>query len=65
MSKNFGKFGESSAICQTKIFQISSLMNNPLADLLIHQTVFCQTPEKGKFAKHSPQQPFSLYGMRE
>ena len=36
-------------------------INNPLADLFIHQTFFCQALEKIKFAKHSPHQTFRLY----
>ena len=36
------------------------IINNPLADLLIHQT-FCQMLEKNKFIKNSPCQTFPLY----
>ena len=39
---NVGEFGESSVIRQTKTIQISTYHNNLLADLLIHQTFFCQ-----------------------
>ena len=39
----FGEFGESSTICQTKTIQIGTyIINNLLADLLIHQTFFRQ-----------------------
>ena len=37
-------------------------INNPLAELFIHRTFFCQKLEKSKFAKHSPRQTFPLYG---
>ena len=45
----FGDFGESSAIRQTKTIQISTTTNNLLADLLI-----CQMLETSQFAKLSP-----------
>ena len=38
-------------------------IDNPLADLFIRQTFFCQTLEKSKFAKHSSRQTFPLYGI--
>ena len=57
----FGKFGELSAICQTKLVLT---INNLLADLLIRQTLFCQMLETSQFAKHSPHQTFPLYGTR-
>ena len=37
-------------------------IDNPLADLLIRQTFFCQMLEKSKFTKHFPCQTFPLYG---
>ena len=43
--------------------KVVATINNPLADLSIHQTFFCQTLEKSKFAKHSPRQTFPLYGI--
>ena len=63
--RNFCKFGESSAIPQTKTIQISSyiITNNRLADLFIRQTFFCQTLENCKFTKHSPCQAFLLYSI--
>ena len=57
--ENIGKFGESFVICQTKTIQI---INNLLADLLIHQTFFHQMLKKNQFAKLSPRQIFPLYG---
>ena len=63
MGRKFGKFGESSAICQTKTNQSSSYNNNPLAGVFIRQTFSCQTFEKSKFAKHSPRQTFPLYSI--
>ena len=40
------------------------MINNLLADLLIHQTFFYQMLEKSQFAKLSPHQTFMLYGNR-
>ena len=37
-------------------------MNNLLADLLIHQTVFCQMLENSQFTKLFPHQTFPLFG---
>ena len=56
--RKFGKFGESSAIRQTKTIKSSS---NPLADLFIRQTFFQQMLQKSKFTKNSPHQTFLLY----
>ena len=53
---NIGKFGESSVICQTKTIQI---INNLLADLLIHQTFFRQMLETSQFANVSLHAVFS------
>ena len=39
-------------------------IDNPLADLFIHQTFFCQMLENSRFAKHSALQTFPLYGMQ-
>ena len=61
VARKFDKFGESSAIRQTKPFKVT--INNPLADLFICQTFFHQTLEMSKFAKHSPRQTFPLYGI--
>ena len=63
MGRMFGKFGESSAIFQTKTIQISSYNKIPFGWLFICQTFFCQTLEKGKFAKHSPCQIFLIYSI--
>ena len=49
----FGEFGKSFMIHQTKTIQISTTIKL-LADLLIHQTFFCQILEKSQFAKLSP-----------
>ena len=46
----FGKFGKSSMIHQTKTIQI----NNPLANVLICQTIFYQMLKKSQFAKLYP-----------
>ena len=37
-------------------------IDNPLADLFIRQTFFCQTLEKSRFAKYFARQTFPLYG---
>ena len=37
-------------------------IDNPLADLFIRQTFFCQMLENSKFAKQSAHQTFPLYG---
>ena len=42
----FGEFGESSVICQTKTIQLVLTINNLLADLLIHQILFCKMLER-------------------
>ena len=60
MGGKFGELGELSAIRQTKLVLI---INNLLADLLIHQTFFCQMLKMSQFAKLSPRQTFLLYGM--
>ena len=59
----FGEFGELSAICQTKIIQISSYNNKPLVDLFICQLFFSQTLEKSTFAKLSTRQTFLLHSI--
>ena len=59
----FGKFGESSAIRQTKTIKVVVTINNPLADLFICQTFYHQTLEKSKFSKYSPRQVFPPYGI--
>ena len=61
MGRKFCKFGESSAICQTKTILRVVTINNPLADLFICQTFFHQTLEKSKFDKHFHCQTFPLY----
>ena len=38
-------------------------IDNPLANLFIRQTFFCQTLEKSRFAKHSARNTFPLYGI--
>ena len=38
-------------------------IDNPMADLFIRQTFFCQTFENSRFAKHSARQTFPLYGI--
>ena len=52
------KFSELSANGQTKPSKVVALMNNPLADLFIRQTL-----EKSKFTKHSLHQTFPLYSI--
>ena len=58
--KNFGKFGEPSAIHQTKTIHVIS---NLLADLLICQTLFRQNLYPSTFAKRYHHQTFPLYGI--
>ena len=58
----FGKFGESSMIHKTKTIQISIIINNLLADLLIPQTFLRQKYEKSQFTKVFPCKTFLLYG---
>ena len=50
MVGKFGKFGESSVICQSKLVLT---IKNSLANLLIRQTFFHQMLEKSQFAKLS------------
>ena len=64
MERKFGKFGESSVICQTKPPKVVLTINNPLADVLICQTFLCQMLEKSQFAKLSPHRTFPLYGIQ-
>ena len=45
------EFGEQSMICQTKTIRFSTYNYNLLADLLIHQTFFCQMLKKSQFIK--------------
>ena len=40
-------------------------IDNPMADLVICQTFFCQTFENSRFGKHSARQTFPLYGIRQ
>ena len=56
----FGEFGESQTIRQTKLIPT---IDNPLADLFIHQTFFRQTLKNSRFAKRSARQTFPLYGI--
>ena len=60
MGRKFGKFGESSAICQSTLVVT---INKPLADLFIRQTFFHQILKKSKFAKLSTRQAFLLYSI--
>ena len=50
----FDDFGELSVIHQTKTIRLVLTINNLLADLLIHQTFFCQRLKKSQFTKLSP-----------
>ena len=51
----FGKFGgELSIIHQTKTIQISTKINDILADLLIHKTFFRQMLEESQFKTLPP-----------
>jgi len=61
--RKFGKFGESSLICQTKIIQISTYyIYSLLAEFIIHQT-FCQVLKTSKFTQLLPRQTFPLYSI--
>ena len=63
MEGNFGKFGESSVIRQTKPSKLVLIINNLVADLLIHQIFFCQMLETSQSAKLPPHQTFPSYGI--
>jgi len=59
----FGKFGESSVICQTKTTQISTCNYDLLAESIHLPNFFCQMLKTSKFAKFYPHQTFPLYGI--
>jgi len=59
----FGKFGESRAICQTKIIQISTYNYNLLAESIHSPNFFCQMFKTSKFAKLYSHQAFLLYSI--
>ena len=48
---------------KVKPYKVVVTIDNPLADLFIHQTFFSQTFEKNKIAKFLPCQTFQLYDI--
>ena len=56
-----GKFGKLSTVRRLKPSKLVLIINNPLTDLLIHQTFFRQMLEMSQFAKLSLRQTFPLY----
>ena len=57
----FNVFGKLSMVCQSNYVVLT--INNLLADLLPHQTFFCQMLKKSQFPKLSPCQTFPLYSI--
>jgi len=60
--ENFGEFGESSVIRQTKTIQISTYNYNLLAECNHSPNFFHQMLKRSKFTKFSPCQTLLLYG---